>query len=139
MNHKLIITIRTVALILGTFFVIGTIWFGLDYKNNQINHLQAEVNILYNYRLNEPALREQIANLKADKAELQQDLDNLNISYEADEKYINYVNSQYLKAIFWINVAELIFENNNITYSPYLGDRELNAQLRLEKLGVEYD
>uniref|UniRef100_A0A6H1ZD08 Uncharacterized protein n=1 Tax=viral metagenome TaxID=1070528 RepID=A0A6H1ZD08_9ZZZZ len=118
--------IRVTAFILTVLFLIGAIWYGLDYKNDKINRLQNEINILWNYKLNEPSLREKIAKLENDNAKLQQELDNLNIRYAADQKYIDYVNSQYLKSIIWINIAELIFENNDIMFPLYLGDRELN-------------
>ena len=100
-------------------------WVGL-YNHNKITRLEFERNILENYRLNQPFLKDQIANLKADKALLQQDVDYYKGKWTSGKLFITYAKGEYTTALIWINVAELVFENNDITFPLYLGDRELN-------------
>ena len=121
------ITIKrfTICMTILLITAIGCMYWIYDSRQYEINHKQAEINALFAYKLNDPSLREQIAKLKKDKAQLQQELDSLNIHYAADEKFITYVKGEYLEAITWINIAELIFENNDITFPLYLGSREL--------------
>lgn len=127
MSFKYIKPIRIIAYILTALFLIGAIWFGLAHKNAKINinHLQQEVNILMNYKLNEPFLKSQIVALENDNTKLKQQLENLNIHYAADELFITYVKGEYMEAVTWINIAELVFDNNNITFPLYLGDKKL--------------
>ena len=88
-----------------------------DSRQVKINHLQQEVNILWNYKLNEPALREQIANLKADKALLQQDVEYYKSKWTSDELYIDVLESRYLQVVTYANVAEAILFNNGINFT----------------------
>ena len=84
----------------------------------EINHKQQEVNILWHYKLNEPFLKNEIATLEKQVAELEK----INIKYQADELYIDYINSEYLKAITYITVTEMV------TDCLYTGDRELRIK-----------
>jgi len=104
---------------------IGCMYWIYDSRQVKINHLQHEVNILFAYKLNEPALREQIAKLKADKALLQQDVAYYKGKWTSGKMFITYAIGEYTTALIWINVAELVFENNDITFPLYLGSREL--------------
>jgi len=97
-------------------------WIYFD-RQAELNHKQHEVNILWAYKLNEPALREQIANLEADKALLQQDVSFYKGKFESDELYIDVLESDYLMAISYITVAELIIERNCPTPFIYTGRR----------------
>ncbi len=116
MDFKYIKPIKIIAYILTALFLIGAIWFGWNNRQIKINHLQHTVNILFAYKLNEPALREQIVKLEKDNAKLQQQLDNLNIHYEADEKYIGVLEGRYLRCEIYANTAELILRNNGIDF-----------------------
>lgn len=122
MSFKYTKPIRIIAYILTVLFFIGAIWFGWNNRQVKINHLQAEVNILYNYKLNEPSLREQIKSLEAKNIEIKNELEQLNIHYAADELFITYARSQYRKAITYITVVEMI------TDCVYTGDRELRVE-----------
>ena len=124
MSFKYTKPIRIIAYILTVLFFIGAIWFGWNNRQVKINHLQAEVDILWNYKLNEPSLREQIKSLEAKNIKIKNELEQINIHYAADEKYIDYINSQYLKAITYINISETILQAQGIEYL-YLGDRQL--------------
>ena len=78
MNRKVAIAI----IILKLLVIIVLIFIFANYRN-EINHLQTEVNTLYNYKLNEPFLKEKIAELKTKNSQLQSQLDELNISFAA--------------------------------------------------------
>ena len=132
MNFRYLKPIKIIAYILTALFLIGAIWYGWSNRQIKINHLQAEVNILWNYKLNEPGLKERINTLTNENMQLKQQLENLNIHYKADELFITYAKSEYLKAMTYITVSEAILQAQGIEYL-YLGDR------RLEKLGVEFD
>ena len=121
---KKYITCMTILLIVCT----ACMYWIYNSRQAEINHLQAERNILENYRLSQPSLKAQINNLENANIKLTKQLENVTISYNADKLYIDYVNYQYLKAISWINIAELIFDNNDITFPLYLGDRELRIE-----------
>ncbi len=108
--------IKIIAFILTALFLIGAIWYGWSNRQIKINHLQAEVNILFNYKLNEPALKEQIVNLEIENTQLKQQLSNLNIHYRADEKYIEVLEAKYLRCEIYANTAELILRNNDIEF-----------------------
>lgn len=120
MNRKVAIAI----IILQLLVIIVLIFIFANYRN-EINHLQTEVNTLYNYKLNEPFLKEKIAELKAKNSQLQSQLDELNISFAADEKYINDLESSYLILLSWSTVAELILNKHDIPFSKVEGVFEL--------------
>ena len=90
-------------------------WIYFD-RQAGLNHKQHEVNILFNYKLNEPFLKSRIVNLEVENTQLQQQLDNLNIHYAADEKYIEVLEGRYLRCEIYANVAEIILKNNNIEF-----------------------
>ena len=96
---------------------IACMYWIYDSRQVKINHLQLEVNILFNYKLNEPFLRKQIKTLKADKALLQQDVAYYKGKWASDELYIDVLESRYLQVVTYANVAEAILFNNGINFT----------------------
>jgi len=123
MDFKHIKTIRTIAYILTSLFLIGAIWFGFNNRQIKVNHLQAEIDILENYRLNEPFLKDRIVNLEYENGRLKQDVSFYKGKFESDELYIDVLESDYIMAISYITVAELIIERNYPTPFIYTGRR----------------
>ena len=103
------LTILFMVMISCMFWIYGS-------RQYEINNLQAEVDILYNHKLNEPFLKSSIVILEAENTQLQQQLDSLNIHYAADELYIDKLESDYLRCEIYANTAELILRNNGIDF-----------------------
>ncbi len=112
----------TICMTLLLITAIGCMFWIYFSQHTKINHLQAEVNILWNYKLNEPFLKSSIVILEAENTQLQQQLDSLNIYYVADKLYIDKLESNYLMAISYINVAELVLHKQGIQFL-YTGER----------------
>ena len=92
---------------------IGCMFCIYGSRQAELNHKQHTVNILWAYKLNEPALREQIATLEKQVAELEK----INVKYQADELYIDVLESRYLQVVTYANVAEIILKNNGINFT----------------------
>ena len=112
------ITIKrfTICMTLLLITAIGCMYWIYDNRQYEINHLQAEVNILWSYKLNEPFLKSQIEILQKTKANLQQQYNDIEISYTADKLYINKLESDLLRCEIYANTAELILKNNGINF-----------------------
>ena len=102
--------------------MLGCIFWLYFSQHTKINHLQSEVNILWNYRLNQQFLKERIKNLENENKLLQLDNEYYKNHYIADKLYIDKLESDYLMAISYIGVAEYILLKQGIEYL-YLGDR----------------
>lgn len=101
---------------------IGCMYWIYDSRQVKANHLQAEVNILWNYKLNEPGLKERINTLEKKNTDLTEQLKSVTISYKADEMMVDTLTSDYLLAISYITVAESILTNQGIEFT-YMGRR----------------
>jgi hypothetical protein len=91
-------------------------WIYFD-RQGELNHKQQQVNILWNYKLNEPGLKQQIESLEAKNIEIKNELEQVNIKYAADEKYIDVLESRYLRCEIYANTAELILANNGVEFT----------------------
>jgi len=110
---KRFLTYMTILLIV----CIGCMYWIYHSRQVEINHLQAEVNILYNYKLSQPSLKAQIINLEAENNKLTILNDRLKITTTADKLYIDKLESDYLLCITYANVAEAILLNNGINFT----------------------
>lgn len=109
---KRFITCMTILLIV----CIGCMYWIYYSQHTKIVRLEFERDILWNYRINAPMLKEQIVNLEYQNGRLKQDVSFYKGKYESGKLYNEVLQSRYLKCLSYANVAETILINNGINF-----------------------